>query len=142
MTMFRKTQQIHLVGIGGAGMSGIAEVLLTIFERLGFRVWFRSEKYREEFVLDDVVVAIDETPAGIFIQEAGTTGFAALTHVADAGTLALTMSRPKSTISTRQEDDSGSVISPGRTFTSVTVPLSGALMFNKSFCAFAKSRLA
>lgn len=32
--MFRKTQHIHLVGIGGAGMSGIAEVLLT----LGYRV--------------------------------------------------------------------------------------------------------
>src|SRR5512141_3375970 len=32
--MFRKTQQIHLVGIGGAGMSGIAEVLLT----LGYKV--------------------------------------------------------------------------------------------------------
>ncbi len=32
--MFRKTQQIHLVGIGGSGMSGIAEVLLT----LGYRV--------------------------------------------------------------------------------------------------------
>ncbi|NGZ03754.1 MAG: UDP-N-acetylmuramate--L-alanine ligase [Nitrospira sp. WS238] len=30
MTPFRKTQQIHLVGIGGAGMSGIAEVLLTM----------------------------------------------------------------------------------------------------------------
>ena len=30
MTMFRKTQHIHLVGIGGAGMSGIAEVLLTM----------------------------------------------------------------------------------------------------------------
>jgi len=30
MAMFRKTQHIHLVGIGGAGMSGIAEVLLTI----------------------------------------------------------------------------------------------------------------
>jgi len=30
MTMFRKTQQIHLVGIGGSGMSGIAEVLLTM----------------------------------------------------------------------------------------------------------------
>ncbi|HEY7128621.1 MAG TPA: UDP-N-acetylmuramate--L-alanine ligase [Nitrospira sp.] len=29
-SMFRKTQHIHLVGIGGAGMSGIAEVLLTI----------------------------------------------------------------------------------------------------------------
>lgn len=30
MGMFRKIQQIHLVGIGGAGMSGIAEVLLTM----------------------------------------------------------------------------------------------------------------
>src|SRR5213596_1356876 len=28
--MFRKIQQIHFVGIGGAGMSGIAEVLLTL----------------------------------------------------------------------------------------------------------------
>ncbi len=33
-TMFRKTQHIHLVGIGGSGMSGIAEVLLT----LGYKV--------------------------------------------------------------------------------------------------------
>ncbi|GJL53763.1 MAG: UDP-N-acetylmuramate--L-alanine ligase [Nitrospirales bacterium] len=32
--MFRKIQNIHLVGIGGSGMSGIAEVLLT----LGYRV--------------------------------------------------------------------------------------------------------
>ncbi len=32
--MFRRTQQIHLVGIGGSGMSGIAEVLLT----LGYKV--------------------------------------------------------------------------------------------------------
>ncbi|MGQ0695700.1 MAG: UDP-N-acetylmuramate--L-alanine ligase [Nitrospiraceae bacterium] len=32
--MFRKTQHIHLVGIGGAGMSGIAEVLLT----MGYKV--------------------------------------------------------------------------------------------------------
>src|SRR5437867_724077 len=32
--MFRRYQQIHFVGIGGAGMSGIAEVLLT----LGYRV--------------------------------------------------------------------------------------------------------
>ena len=34
ITMFRKTQQIHLVGIGGSGMGGIAEVLLT----LGYKV--------------------------------------------------------------------------------------------------------
>ncbi len=33
-TMFRKIQHIHLVGIGGSGMSGIAEVLLT----LGYKV--------------------------------------------------------------------------------------------------------
>ncbi len=32
--MFRKFQQVHFVGIGGAGMSGIAEVLLN----LGYRV--------------------------------------------------------------------------------------------------------
>jgi UDP-N-acetylmuramate--alanine ligase len=32
--VFRKIQQIHFVGIGGAGMSGIAEVLLT----LGYQV--------------------------------------------------------------------------------------------------------
>src|SRR3981081_3631851 len=32
--MFTKTQRIHFVGIGGIGMSGIAEVLLT----LGYRV--------------------------------------------------------------------------------------------------------
>jgi UDP-N-acetylmuramate--alanine ligase len=32
--MFRKIQHIHLVGIGGSGMSGIAEVLLT----LGYQV--------------------------------------------------------------------------------------------------------
>ncbi|WP_455377677.1 UDP-N-acetylmuramate--L-alanine ligase [Petrachloros mirabilis] len=34
VSMFRKIQQIHLVGIGGSGMSGIAEVLLT----LGYKV--------------------------------------------------------------------------------------------------------
>src|SRR5215210_4969458 len=33
-TMFRKTQHMHLVGIGGSGMSGIAEVLLT----LGYKI--------------------------------------------------------------------------------------------------------
>src|SRR5579884_2039583 len=32
--MFRKVQHIHFVGIGGVGMSGIAEILLN----MGFRV--------------------------------------------------------------------------------------------------------
>jgi UDP-N-acetylmuramate--alanine ligase len=32
--MFGKTRHIHIIGIGGAGLSGIAEILLD----LGFRV--------------------------------------------------------------------------------------------------------
>ncbi|MEK7279820.1 MAG: Mur ligase domain-containing protein, partial [Nitrospirota bacterium] len=32
--MFRKIQHIHLIGIGGSGMCGIAEVLLN----LGYKV--------------------------------------------------------------------------------------------------------
>ena len=46
--------------------------LLEILERVGFRVWFRYEKYREEFAKgDDVVVAIDETPLGTFVEIEG-----------------------------------------------------------------------
>ena len=33
-SMFRKIQHIHLVGIGGSGMSGIAEVLLSRTQEL------------------------------------------------------------------------------------------------------------
>jgi UDP-N-acetylmuramate--alanine ligase len=43
--MFRKIQHIHFVGIGGAGMSGIAEVLLT----LGYHVT-GSDLYESETV--------------------------------------------------------------------------------------------
>jgi predicted adenylyl cyclase CyaB len=34
-------------------------LLIRMFEELGLHVWFRYEKYREEFVLDDVVVAVE-----------------------------------------------------------------------------------
>jgi adenylate cyclase, class 2 len=51
---------------------GDAETVFAMFERLGYRVWFRYEKYREEFALDDVVVAIDETPVGAFLEIEGT----------------------------------------------------------------------
>ena len=45
--------------------------LVTILERLGLEVWFRYEKYREEFTFNGVIVAIDETPVGIFIELEG-----------------------------------------------------------------------
>lgn len=52
-------------------------VLLRILEELGFRTWFRYEKYREEFAVDDVIVAVDETPAGTFVEiEGGDRGIA------------------------------------------------------------------
>jgi adenylate cyclase class 2 len=50
---------------------GDGPVLLQILEALGFRVWFRYEKYREEFAFDDVIVAIDETPVGTFVEIEG-----------------------------------------------------------------------
>lgn len=47
------------------------DMLLQLLERLGFSVWFRYQKYREEFALDDVIVAIDETPVGTFVELEG-----------------------------------------------------------------------
>ena len=47
------------------------ERLVTILLRSGFRIWFRYEKYREEFALDEVIVAIDETPVGTFVEIEG-----------------------------------------------------------------------
>jgi adenylate cyclase class 2 len=55
-----------LVGDGG--------LLLHIFEELGFQVWFRYEKYREEFSHEDVIVAVDETPVGVFVEIEGSEG--------------------------------------------------------------------
>jgi adenylate cyclase class 2 len=58
---------------------GDGEVLLTIFAELGLHVWFRYEKYREEFSHEDVIVAIDETPVGVFVEiEGGEQGIEAM----------------------------------------------------------------
>jgi adenylate cyclase class 2 len=46
--------------------------LLRLLEELGFRAWFRYEKYREEFQLPDTIVAVDETPIGTFVELEGT----------------------------------------------------------------------
>lgn len=51
---------------------GSGDVLLHIFEELGLHVWFRYEKYREEFSHEDVILAVDETPVGVFVEIEGT----------------------------------------------------------------------
>ena len=50
---------------------GDGALLLRIFEEVGFHVWFRYEKYREEFSHEEVTVAIDETPVGVFVEIEG-----------------------------------------------------------------------
>lgn len=57
------------------------EVLLRVFEELGLHVWFRYEKYREEYSAEDVTIAIDETPIGTFVEiEGGEQGILAMTE--------------------------------------------------------------
>jgi adenylate cyclase class 2 len=58
---------------------GDGDILLRVLKELGLHVWFRYEKYREEFAHEDVIVAIDETPVGIFVEiEGGEPGIAAM----------------------------------------------------------------
>src|SRR4051812_17656392 len=58
---------------------GDGALLLRIFEELGYHVWFRYEKYREEHGHEDVIVAIDETPVGVFVEiEGGEQGITAM----------------------------------------------------------------
>jgi adenylate cyclase class 2 len=65
---------------------GDGTLLLAIFEELGFHVWFRYQKYREEYALEDVIVAIDETPVGIFVEiEGGEHGIMAMTEALGRG---------------------------------------------------------
>jgi adenylate cyclase class 2 len=50
---------------------GDGEVMLRVFEELGLHVWFRYEKYREEYSAEDVTIALDETPIGTFVEVEG-----------------------------------------------------------------------
>lgn len=65
---------------------GDGPLLLRIFEDLGFRVWFRYQKYREEFAMEDVIVAVDETPLGTFVEiEGGDRGIADMAEALGRG---------------------------------------------------------
>jgi len=44
---------------------GDGELLLRVFGELGMHVWFRYEKYREEFCHEDVIVEIEGSEHGI-----------------------------------------------------------------------------
>jgi adenylate cyclase, class 2 len=61
---------------------GDGEILLRVLAELGLHIWFRYEKYREEFAHEDVIVAIDETPVGVFVEiEGGEQGIATMAEM-------------------------------------------------------------
>ena len=57
------------------------EVLKRVLEELGLHVWFRYEKYREEYSAPEVTIALDETPVGTFVEiEGGEQGIHEMTR--------------------------------------------------------------
>lgn len=50
---------------------GDGRTMLELFDRLGFSPSARYQKYREEFSAPGVLVAIDETPVGVFVELEG-----------------------------------------------------------------------
>lgn len=52
-------------------MVGDGDLMLRLLGELGFTPWFRYQKYREEFAHEDVVIAIDETPVGVYVELEG-----------------------------------------------------------------------
>jgi adenylate cyclase class 2 len=48
------------------------DTLLRVLGELGFRVWFRYQKYREDFGHEDALITLDETPIGTFVEIEGT----------------------------------------------------------------------
>jgi len=48
-----------------------ADALKMAFEILGLQPWFRYQKWREEFSVDGLIIAIDETPVGTYVELEG-----------------------------------------------------------------------
>jgi adenylate cyclase class 2 len=60
---------------------GDGDVLRQVLQNLGLQIWFRYQKYREEFAAEDVTIAIDETPIGTFLEiEGGEAAILQMTH--------------------------------------------------------------
>ena len=47
------------------------DAIQQAFDVLGLRPWFRYQKYREEFSASGVIIAIDETPVGTYVELEG-----------------------------------------------------------------------
>ena len=50
---------------------GDGEVLLRVLHELGLHVWFRYEKFREEFASEDVIIAVGRNAVGVFVEIEG-----------------------------------------------------------------------
>jgi len=60
---------------------GNGAALAQLLDALSMRVWFRYQKYREEFSAPDLTIAIDDTPVGTFVElEGGEAAIMAMTH--------------------------------------------------------------
>ena len=50
---------------------GEPAVMSLVLKNLGFEAWLNYQKYREEFLHENVVIAVDETPIGTFVELEG-----------------------------------------------------------------------